>query len=176
VAETFLRARLGEAMPLYEQRTAGMVRVAFNGAADGLSFVAPAPNGPQGAGLYRYALEIVPAAGRGRGALIVKLAPYQPKQGEAAVEWASERHELVRGVKSAAFRYFGRAELRAEPAWHAAWTRTDALPSLVEIAVARDESEGGLLSLVVPLRLQVSDPPGRSGVRPADTRTMGSRQ
>jgi len=56
IAERFLRARLGEAMPLYEHRTAGTVRVVFHGSGDALTFVAAAPNGPAGAGIYRYAL------------------------------------------------------------------------------------------------------------------------
>ena len=60
MAERFLRARLGEAMPLYEHSAAGTVRVAFHGTAETLSFVAPAPNGPAGAALYRYALEAQP--------------------------------------------------------------------------------------------------------------------
>jgi len=62
----------------------------------------------------------------------------------------------VRNLKSVAFRYFGRGELRAQPAWHAAWTRTDAMPHLVEMTIARDDSESGPLSLVVELRLQAS--------------------
>jgi hypothetical protein len=155
MAETFLRSRLAEAMPLYEPRTAGTVRIAFRGAADALSFVASAPNGPEGAGLYRYALEFAPAA-RGRRALIVKLAPYRPRQSEAAAEWASDRHVLIRNVASATLRYFGRSAPRAEPAWHTDWTRPDALPTLVEISIARSDSDGGPLSLVVALRLQVS--------------------
>jgi hypothetical protein len=60
----------------------------------------------------------------------------------------------MRNVESATFRYFGRDKLDAEPAWHTAWTRTDATPSLVELTVARDPSQGGPLSLVVALRLQ----------------------
>ncbi len=154
MAEAFLRARLGEAMALYEQHKSGMVRVVFYGTADGLSFVAPAPNGPAGAALYRYALELAPGAGPGRGALVVKLAPYQAKQAEASAEWAVQRHVLVRNPVSAAFRYFGRIRAGAEPAWHTAWTRTDATPNLVELTVARDASHGGPIALVVALRLQ----------------------
>ena len=60
----------------------------------------------------------------------------------------------MRSVRSVSFRYFGRSELKAEPAWHAAWPRTDAMPSLVEIAVARDDGEGGPISLTIELRLQ----------------------
>jgi hypothetical protein len=150
----FLRARLGEAMALYEQHTAGTVRVVFRGSADALNFVAPAPNGPAGAALYRYALEVAPGAGAGRNMLIVKLAPYRAKQVEAGAEWAVQSHVLVRNLESAAFRYFGRDRLDAEPAWHAAWTRADAAPQLVELTVARHAGEGGPFSLTVALRLQ----------------------
>jgi len=154
MAEAFVRARLGEAMALYEQHTAGTVRVVFHGTADALSFVAPAPNGPAGAALYRYALEVDPGAVPGRSTLIVKLAPYRAKQAEAGAEWAVQQHVLVRNLKSAAFRYFGRARPDAEPAWHRAWTRTDATPNLVELRIARDAGQGGPISLVVALRLQ----------------------
>lgn len=148
MAERFLRARLGEAMPVYEHRAAGTVRVAFNGTADTLSFVAPAPNGPAGAALYRYALEVTP-----NHVLAVRLAQYQPKRGEGEADQALQRHELLRHVKSVAFRYFGPSQLRGASAWHTAWTRTDALPSLIEVTIARDDSEGGSLALVVELRL-----------------------
>jgi general secretion pathway protein J len=154
MAEAFLRARLGEAMAVYEPRTAGTMRVLFRGAGDSVSFVAPAPNGPTGAGLYRYTLEAAPGAGRARGALVVKLAPHQAPIGEAAPEVTLEQHNLMHNITSVAFRYFGRSEIKAEPVWHSAWTRADAMPSLVEITVARDDSEGGPLTLVVELRLQ----------------------
>jgi prepilin-type N-terminal cleavage/methylation domain-containing protein len=158
LVERFLRARLGEAMAVYEQRTAGIVRVAFHGTGDALSFVAPAPNGPAGAGLYRYALQVADGAGSQGRALVVRVAPYRAGQSEAGAEWASQRHELARNLKSVAFRYFGRSGLKAEPVWHTAWTRADALPSLVEMTIARDDSEGGPLSLVVALRLQGGAP------------------
>jgi general secretion pathway protein J len=154
LAEAFIAARLGEAMALYEQHTAGTVRVVFRGTEDALSFVAPAPNGPAGAALYRYALEVAPGAGQGRRTLIVKLAPYQAKQAETSAEWAVQQHALVRNLRSVTFRYFGRGKIGAEPAWHTAWTRADATPNLVEMRIARDEAHGGPISLVVALRLQ----------------------
>jgi hypothetical protein len=155
MAEAFLRARLGEAMALYEQHKSGMVRVVFYGTADGASFVAPAPNGPAGAALYRYALEVVAGAGPGRGALAVRLAPYQARQADAGVgAWAVQSHVLMPNVASVSFRYFGRARPGAEPAWHTAWTRTDATPNLVELRIVRDAAHGGPVALVVALRLQ----------------------
>ena len=149
MAEGFLRARLSEAMPLYERAVAGTVRVAFSGTADTLSFVAPAPNGPQGAGLYQYKLGL--AAGAGRHVLTVGLSPYVAKQAERGAETAGEDHALVTDVKSFTLRYYGRNQQRAQPAWHGTWSRTDILPDLVEIALVHGE---GALNIVVELQLR----------------------
>ncbi len=154
VAETFLRARLAEAMPLYEQRMAGTVRTLFQGAGDTMSFVAPAPNGPAGTGLYRYTLEAVAGADAAARTLGVRLVPHLPSLSDAALERPPEWYALMRNVRSVSFRYFGRDAVRSEPAWHAAWTRSDAMPSLVEIAIARDDREGGPVSFTIGLRLQ----------------------
>jgi general secretion pathway protein J len=154
MAETFLRARLAEAMPLYEQRRAGTVRALFHGAGDTMSFVAPAPNGPAGAGLYRYTLEAAVGAGPGRRTLVTKLAPHLPSISDSVGGRPPQQYDLLRNVRSVSFRYFGRSELRGEPAWHAAWPRTDVMPSLVEIAIVRDDREGGPVFLTIELRLQ----------------------
>jgi general secretion pathway protein J len=154
VAETFIRARLAEAMPIYEQRKAGVMQVLFQGTSDAVSFVAPAPNGPVGAGLYRYTLEAESSAGEARQALVVKLAPYFAASAEPGAAPAPDRHALVRSIRSLSFRYFGRSEIGAQPAWHAAWTRPDAMPRLVEIAIARDDADGGPVNLLIELRLQ----------------------
>ncbi len=151
MAESFLRARLSEAMPLYERAVAGTVRVAFSGTADTLSFVAPAPNGPQGAGLYQYKLGLAAGAGAGRHVLTVGLSPYVAKQTERGAETAGEDHALVTNVKSFGLRYYGRNHQRAQPAWHGTWTRTDILPDLVEIALVHGE---GALNIVVELQLR----------------------
>ena len=154
MVETFLRARLAEAMPLYEQRKAGMVRALFSGAGDSMSFVAPAPNGPAGTGLYRYTLEAAAGAGAGQRTLVVRLVPHLPLLSDSALERPPERYDLLRNVRTVSFRYFGRGALRSDPAWHTAWPRTDALPSLVEIVIARDDREGGPISLTIGLPLQ----------------------
>src|SRR5262245_1051817 len=156
MAETFLRARLAEAMPLYEQQKAGTVRALFHGTGDTMSFVAPAPNGPAGTGLYRYTLEAGGGTGRGRRTLVVKLVPHLPWISDSALERPPEQYDLMRNIRSVSFRYFGRGELRGEPAWHAVWPRTDAMPNLVEIAITRDDNEGGPLSLTIGLPLQAS--------------------
>jgi general secretion pathway protein J len=154
MAETFLRARLAEAMPLFEQRRAGTVRALFRGADDTMSFVAPAPNGPAGSGLYTYTLKAAEGPSRSRRRLVVKLVPHLPRISDSALERPPEQYQLMRNIRSVSFRYFGRRDLRSEPAWHADWPRTDAMPNLVQIAVARDDSEGGPMSLTIGLRLQ----------------------
>jgi general secretion pathway protein J len=168
MAETFLRARLAEAMPLYEQRRAGTVRALFQGAGDSMSFVAPAPNGPAGTGLYRYTLEAAGGPGQGRHTLVVKLVPHLPSIRDSALERPPEQYQLMRNIRSVSFRYFGRGELRGEPAWHAVWPRTDAMPNLVEIAIARDDSEGGSISLTIGLRLQAGTRWAGIGSLPSD--------
>jgi general secretion pathway protein J len=149
MAEGFLRARLGEAMPLYERAVAGTVRVAFSGTADTLSFVAPAPNGPLGTGLYQYKLGL--AAGAGRNVLMVGLSPYVAKQTERGAETGGVDYALATDVKSFGLRYYGRNQQRAQPAWHGTWTRTDILPDLVEIALVHGE---GALNIVIELQLR----------------------
>jgi general secretion pathway protein J len=154
MAETFLRARLAEAMPVYEQRKAGTVRALFRGDGDSMSFVAPAPNGPAGAGLYRYTLEAGGGRGSGWRMLVVELVPHLPSLSDSALERPPDRYELMRNIRSVSFRYFGRGDQQAEPAWHVAWPRADVLPSLVEIVIGRDDNQGGPMALTIGLRLQ----------------------
>jgi general secretion pathway protein J len=158
-AESFLRARLGEAMPLYDQTTTGLVRLAFEGTGDTLGFVAPAANGPSGAGLYHHTLDVMPGAGPdGSHALRLKLVTYHARQGDpAGAATAQDEHVLMGHVRSLRLRYFGPGALRAKPAWHAAWTRTDALPSLVEMTIALSDG-GDATRLIVELRLRPGMP------------------
>jgi prepilin-type N-terminal cleavage/methylation domain-containing protein len=153
VAGGFLRARLAEAMPLFEQGEAGLRRVAFQGTSASLSFVAASPNGPAGGGLYRFTLEMGPGGQRANAAsaLLVKVAPYQAVANPAV----EEQRVLIENVTGVAFRYYGRQDLRGEPAWLGAWTRADGMPMLVELTVTSNEG-GGQVSrpFVVDLWLQ----------------------
>ena len=152
-AASFTRARLGEAVALFEQGEAGLVRVAFKGTGDSVTFVAPAQTGPTGAGLYRYVLEFEsPGSSRTAGNLLVRLAPYQPRHRDTA-ELPLEKHVLAENVKAVAFRYFGRKDLRSTPEWHTAWPRTDALPDLVEMVITHSNRESPA-PLVIELRLR----------------------
>jgi general secretion pathway protein J len=147
-AATFVRTRLAEAVPLFEPAETGMVRLNFKGASDSLSFVAPAQNGPAGAGLYRFALEVwAPAS------LAVRVSPYRPKANRNGPEPPPETHVLADKVQGITFRYFGRKDLRSQSQWQPAWTRTDALPDLVEMTIVHAGREAPS-QIVVELRLR----------------------
>jgi hypothetical protein len=146
-AHRFVRARLAEAMPLFEQSTTGLVHLLFSGTSDAVSFVAPSANGPQGAGLYRFTLQ---ARARGAGsALIATVAPYTPAG--AAGEDASEEHVLLEDIGGVRLRYFGSGGLRQAPAWQEQWPRRDALPQAVELSII---GSGSVRTLLIPLRLR----------------------
>lgn len=147
---SFLQARLAEAMPIFEPVGSGAVRLVFAASAEALSFVAPSANGPQGAGLYRFSLEVRPQGGANRSALVVAVAPYTSarlQDKDAAVE----EHVLYEDIANASFRYFGRKELGGRPAWQTEWTRRDALPHAVELSVTSGRS---VRVILIPLRLR----------------------
>lgn len=148
-AENFLRARLSEALPVYEQALAGTVRVAFEGSGSSVTFVAPAPNGPAGAGLYRYTLNV--AAMAAGNALIVTVVPYANRKTAQDNELPRVEHILVDNIRSFSIRYFGRIDPRVQPAWGDTWTRRDALPDLVELTV---QHAAGTFSLIVEQQLR----------------------
>ena len=150
---SFLLARLSEAMPVFESIGSGAVRMVFTGSAETLTFIAPSANGPQGAGLYRFSLEVKPPAGTGRNALAVVVAPYVSARPQGNDADEAEQHVLYADVTSASFRYYGRKELRGTPAWHTEWTRRDALPDAVELSVTSGRSAR---TIVIPLRLSNS--------------------
>lgn len=149
---SFLITRLAEAMPIFEQGRSGTVSIAFWGASDSLSFVAPSPNGPDGANLYRFHVSLRPTGAGSRRALVVTVSPYVPAAGAGAPAPAEE-HSLFEDVVRASIRYFGRTGPRAEPSWQPEWARPDALPDLVEISLA---SGPGTLprTITVELRLR----------------------
>jgi general secretion pathway protein J len=149
IAASFLRARLGEALPLFERTDTGAMRVAFSGSSDGLKFVTASQNGPAGAGLYSLALEAAPVNNANQ-ALLVRLAPYQPR---GSIDTPLEDHVLAENVKSVAFRYFGRKDRRIPPAWQDIWSRTDALPEMVEMTINYADRRGASV-LLIELRLR----------------------
>lgn len=125
-----IEQKLLGALPIYESGgEAGGVGLAFRGDAQTLSFVAASENGPAGAGLYRW--QLGPATGQTTGLLMgigLHLA--------GAPATVGETRTLLRDGSAVRFRYRGAQPTGSEPAeWHEAWTRSDALPELVEMRI-----------------------------------------
>jgi general secretion pathway protein J len=156
---TFLEQRLVEAMPVYERDQEGRVRIAFTGLPHELSFVSPASRGEAGAGLYRFALHLHSAVGTARTgtALALSQTLYRPEAPRPIAETSADNQVLLENTDGIGFRYFGREDARTPVAWHSAWTRTDALPELVEISVLLGEQDARAWPpLVVELKLRLA--------------------
>lgn len=130
----FVARHLAEAMPAMARDGDGKLAVAFSGDARNLTFLAPLASGPDGGGVYRVGLSFGAGGPSGGEVLELRLSP----RGSAPPgEPAGARDEIRRiaiGTAAGAFRYFGVPAGKAEPEWLDAWTRTDRLPDLVEIA------------------------------------------
>ena len=156
---TFLEHRLAEAMPAYERDEVGRVRIAFSGLSQELSFVSPFSRGTAGAGLYRFSLAPRPVVRGARTgmALGLKLSSYQPDTVRPDADTSAEEQLLLEDIAGLRLRYFGRKDLRSPAAWHAEWSRADALPDLIEISVLlRDTDARAWPPLVVETRLRTT--------------------
>ena len=125
-----IEQRLASAQPVYEVDTRlRSVAVAFKGTATMLEFVSASESGPAGGGLYRWLLAPVDAD---RTGLSLYVHPYTAARTEAH----GETRALLRSGASVRFRYHGLQGPDTRRAqWHSDWSRTDALPELVEIHV-----------------------------------------
>jgi general secretion pathway protein J len=151
----FLRHRLAEAVPLFDRDESGRARLAFSGGPSQVNFVAIAPSGPDGGGLYRFGVTTQPGAAPGSSALVLRMAPFR-QQGLENPAPASE-HVLMSGIGSLQLRYFGIPAEGGEAVWTDNWQREDRLPDLVELlAVSNTYGTRTLGPLRVELKLRSS--------------------
>lgn len=145
---TFLEQRLAEVMPVFERNGEGRRGVAFAGGRNGLMFVSPAPDGPGGAGIYRFEIGV----GAQARAIVMRQTLFAP----GSTRGAAENHILLEDVSAFRFRYFGRLRSSEGPAWHENWPRVDALPELIELSAAlRGRNAPSFQPLVVTPKLQL---------------------
>lgn len=116
--------RLAGAMPVFVRDPNG-VRIEFQGEPERVAFVASAPSGPAGGGIYRFELA-------GSGGTMTLRQTLHRLDGERA---PSVTHAAPATAAGLSFRYFGAATADAAPQWLAQWPRRDALPALIEVTV-----------------------------------------
>jgi general secretion pathway protein J len=120
----FLRRAIGRASPSLDTSDPTRPRIAFDGGASAITFLAPAPASLAGGGGMRIVLTKV-ASGDGFD-LAVQVRP-ELDAGAAQTE------TVVRGLAAVEFAYFGSRASGEAPEWHAAWIGMTALPQLVRI-------------------------------------------
>ncbi|WP_119681578.1 prepilin-type N-terminal cleavage/methylation domain-containing protein [Indioceanicola profundi] len=135
-AQSFLRTRIAAADPAVPISWSGDI-ILFDGAADHLSFVGPAPQSVPAGGLQVYA---VTANERG---LVITWQPYT-----GLPPGKAERETVLHaGIISVRFAYFGRVRDEAGLSWHNSWRDATALPLLVRIDMA--DADGNVLPSVL---------------------------
>jgi general secretion pathway protein J len=153
LVQGFVRRSLADARPLeIAGPRAGVsgptVALAFDGTAEELEFVGPAPESAESGGLELIGLGLV-RHGAG-GALSLRVRAYDAGAGGAT---APLRETLVlEGVRQAQFAYFGVTAGETEPRWHETWRQLPYLPALVRLTLTLSGGEK-VPDLVVALRL-----------------------
>ena len=153
LVQAFVRRSLADARPLeIAGPRAGVsgpaVALAFDGTAEELEFVGPAPESAEGGGLELIGLGLVRRGAA--GALSLRVRAYDAGAGGAT---APLRETLVlEGVRQAQFAYFGVTAGETEPRWHETWRQLPYLPALVRLTLTLSGGEK-VPDLVVALRL-----------------------
>jgi general secretion pathway protein J len=154
LVQAFMRRSLADARPLeIAGPRAGVagpaVALAFDGTADELEFVGPAPESAETGGLELIGLGLV-RRGAAAGALSLRVRAYDAGAGGAT---APLRETLVlEGVRQAQFAYFGVSAGETTPRWHESWRQLPYLPTLVRLTLTLSGGEW-VPDLVVALRL-----------------------
>ncbi len=129
-----IEQRIAQSIPLVQRGRDGGLRLLFSGTERSVEFIGPAQTGPLGPGLYRYRIGSV-SGDRVSAGISIETSlhiPGKPTWGED-----TGASETIIGGREASlrYRYYGAERRSAEPAWHSAWRRMDAMPSLVEITI-----------------------------------------
>ncbi len=136
-----IEQRIAQSIPLVERSRDGGLRLYFSGTENSVEFVGPAQSGPLGPGLFRQRIGHRSADARS-GAISIETALHMP--GKPAWGDASDASEMILGgpETSLRYRYYGAERRLGQPAWHSAWKRLDAMPTLVEITIAVNTASG----------------------------------
>ncbi len=137
-ARSVLEARLADAMPVGWQSRSGGVDLAFAGAGDAVTFVAPLERSSSGSGLFREALRLAPAIrpdGSSRPSLVIEEAVFDGKPAEASTTRKPRRLVLVENVTGLTIRYIDPTSTNQPRDWRSTWNGQQTLPRLIGISV-----------------------------------------
>lgn len=147
-----LRRWLQQAYPLYVAGDRAHSHVDFQGRADELSLLAPAPIALEHGGFARLKLRTV-ARGDGRNALVLSA---RPELTFADSRSAETDENVLLGLASVEFSYFGADGADDPPRWRDRWEGMQGLPVLVRVSVVFPPGDSRFWpELVVAPRLSV---------------------
>lgn len=134
LSENFLRRELASIFPM-RWKDPLETKIAFAGEKDRLRFVSHRPAGPTGSGLSLVGLAVERSeSGAGKALVMRRAAPDDEAKDFAPLE-KGERTELLAGVESVEFGYFGAESDVADPRWSDAWAHPARVPGLVRARV-----------------------------------------
>jgi len=132
-------------------RVQGKVRLPFEGEAERLRFLGPAPTSDAQTGLYVVTLE--GEAGYGEGRLLLRMDRFDPTRQDLGEPSADEPIVLLEGLRETSLEYYGLPRPGAEEAWLTRWPEdAQSLPQLMRVRV-RPAGGGPTYDLVYPLRV-----------------------
>ncbi|MGF1631832.1 MAG: prepilin-type N-terminal cleavage/methylation domain-containing protein [Kiloniellaceae bacterium] len=136
--QALLRRQVAQMQPQQVRGADRRPRIAFEGTAGRLVFVAPLPQYLGQGGYHLIAVESE-AAGATRN-LVLRWQPFDRERPGLALSDRAHKEILATGLSSLAFKYFGHDRRGTPTGWLATWADTDRLPQLVDIAVSFEES------------------------------------
>lgn len=138
--QALLRRQIAEVQPQQVRGADRRPRVAFEGTAERLVFVAPLPQYLGQGGYYVQALEREAAGATNN--LVLRWEPFDRERPGLTLSNRAHKEVLVAGVRSLRFRYFGQDRRGTPTGWIGTWNAADTLPRLVDIDVGfADASE-----------------------------------
>jgi general secretion pathway protein J len=169
ILHDFFRAQLAAARPIVKDGS-GEEILWFDGQPEKIAFIGPPPDALSGAlsggGLQRFSIELLktgdePSVGGrahdGGWRLVLRRRLYQGKQFQAEGDYEGPV-ELIAGVASLEWGYFGTVDSARPPLWQNSWREMTRLPSLVRLRLVLLDGRH-LPDLVVALRLAVEASP-----------------
>lgn len=126
-------------------------RIAFEGTARRMTFIAPAPEYSAGPGLLIYA--ITTERDKGKERLLLSYAAFDPGTGDFTEPYPGRHTILARNLTEVSFEYYGADSTATDPSWQQSWpAEAESFPLLIRIRTATTETDTGWPDLVFTLR------------------------
>jgi general secretion pathway protein J len=148
----FVRSQLGQMVPIRWKAGEG-TRLAFEGRANRLSCIAPAPAYVTTSGYTQVTLESEPVGRRSR--LVMRLGVHDPSKQEFGAGPEDETVVLVEDAESVSLTYYGASGLGRVERWLRSWPDdAERLPRLVRVQVEPRAGALEPLDLVIPIYVE----------------------